>query len=72
MRYSGILRELREDSDLTQKQLAELLGTTQSTYAKYENERTKLSIEDLKTICEFYQVSADYIIGLPKGLKWPR
>lgn len=72
MSYNDILRELREDADLTQKALAELLGTSQSYYAKYENGKHSLPIEHLKTICEFYKVSADYVIGLPKGLNWPR
>lgn len=72
MSYNDVLRELREDSDLTQKQLAEQLNTSQSNYARYENGRRKLSIEDLITICLFYKVSADYVLGLPHDLAWPR
>lgn len=72
MRYTAILRELREDKDLSQKQVAEVLQMTQSAYAKYENERNRLSIDDLITLCLYYHVSADYILGLPKGLDWPR
>ena len=55
---------LRIDNDVEQKELAELLGITQSAYSKYEKRRCKLSIEDLIKLCKFYNVSADYILGL--------
>lgn len=72
MSYTAILRELREDRDLSQKQLSDVLQITQSAYAKYENGRNRLSVDDLFTLCLYYHVSADYILGLPKGLDWPR
>lgn len=72
MAYPERLRELRLDNDKTQKQIAALLETTQTYYAKYENGKHPLPLKHLITLCEYYHVSADYILGLPKGLIWPR
>lgn len=72
MKYNEIIRSLREDHDLTQKEVASLLGTEQSYYAKYENGKHPLPIDHLIKLCEYYKVSADYILGLPRGLSWPR
>lgn len=72
MLYYERLKELREDHDRTQKEIAELLGTDQSYYAKYENGRRPLPLHHLETLCRYYHVSADYILGLPQGLDWPR
>lgn len=70
--YRDKIRELREDKDLTQKQIAMILHTSQRVYSRYETGSAKMPIHHLKTLCEFYQVSADYILGLSKGLNWPR
>ena len=66
------LREAIRYSNLSQKEIAELLGTDQSYYAKYENGKRPLPLHHLKTLCLYYNVSADYILGLPQGLDWPR
>ena len=66
------IKALREDHDLNQTQVAAILKTEQSYYSKYELGKHPLPIQHLKTLCEFYGVSADYILGLPKGLSWPR
>ena len=58
------IRELREDNDLTQAQVAKLLGTTQQVYSRYEHGVNELPIRHLITLCRFYKVSADYILGL--------
>lgn len=73
MNYAKILKNLREDREpkTSQKDIANLLGTTQQYYSEYENGNRKLPIEHLATLCTFYGVSADYILGLPKGLKHP-
>lgn len=63
-RYLKRLRDLREDSDKTQQQIAEVLGTSQTMYARYERGANELPIRHLYTLCEFYGVSADYILGL--------
>lgn len=64
MDYIDRLISLREDNDIEQKDLAELLGITQSAYSKYEKRRCKMSIEDLIKLCKYYNVSADHILGL--------
>lgn len=69
--YYEILKDLREDKDLTQEQIAEILKTSRSYYGQYERGLRPLPIEHLKTLCLFYGVSTDYILGLPKGLKYP-
>lgn len=65
------IKELREDNDLTQIQIAKILNCKQNTYAQYESGKRQIPIEALKKLCLFYSVSADYILGLPKGLKYP-
>ncbi len=70
--YTDVLRELREDHDLTQAQVANILQTTQQVYARYEKGVNEMPLHHLCRLCEFYGVSADYILQLPKGLKWPR
>ncbi|MBR3789642.1 MAG: helix-turn-helix transcriptional regulator [Clostridia bacterium] len=63
MDYAQRIRDLREDKDLTQADVAKILNTSQSYYAQYENKKRALPIEHLKTLCEFYNISADYILG---------
>ncbi|MCL2696233.1 MAG: helix-turn-helix domain-containing protein [Clostridiales bacterium] len=62
--YIERLRELREDSDITQAQIAKVLGTSQTMYARYEREANELPVRHLITLCQYYKVSADYILGL--------
>lgn len=64
MKYKIRKRDLREDLDLTQKQLAEIIGTSQSYYAQYENEKRPLPMNVIRKLSIFYNVSADYILGL--------
>ncbi|MBQ7874720.1 MAG: helix-turn-helix transcriptional regulator [Oscillospiraceae bacterium] len=58
------LKDLREDRDLTQKQIAEVIKTTQQQYSKIESGKSDISGEKLKLLAKFYNVSADYILGL--------
>lgn len=58
------IRELREDHDLTQSDVAKLLGTTQQVYSRYEHGINELPIRHLITLCRYYQVNSDYILGL--------
>lgn len=62
--YWEILRELREDSDLTQADVAAKLNTTQQVYSRYEKGINEMPIRHLKTLCNLYNVSADYILSL--------
>lgn len=69
--YTEILRSLREDSDLTQAQVAAALGTTQQVYARYEKGVNELPLRHLRALCLLYGVSADYILDLPGGAEAP-
>ena len=62
--YRRRMRDLREDADLTQAQVAAVLATSQTMYARYERGANELPIHHLITLCQFYQVSADYLLGL--------
>lgn len=64
MDYRARLREIREDRDLTQAQLGQLLNKSQQGYSHIETGRAELKIEDLIRLCQFYNLSADYLIGL--------
>lgn len=60
--YMERLRALREDNDLTQLQVAEALGTSQTMYARYERGANELPIRHLVVLCQLYNVSADYLL----------
>ncbi len=62
--YRKRLRDIREDNDLTQAQLGKLLNKSQQGYNHIEAGRAELKIEDLIKLCRFYNLSADYVIGL--------
>ncbi len=64
MDYCKIIRDLREDADLTQQQVAEILGTSQTMYARYERGANEMPIRHLIALCRLYRVSSDYILGL--------
>ena len=67
MNYIKIIRDLREDSDKTQQEIAEFLGTSQTMYARYERGANELPIRHLIKLCDYYNVSADYILGRNKN-----
>ena len=70
--YRDRLRGIREDRDLTQAELGRLINKSQQGYNHIEAGRAELKIEDLVKICKFYNLSADYLIGLTdkkKGYK---
>ena len=58
------LRDLREDNDLTQKQLADLLCIRQNTYSQYETGHRQVPIDALITLAAFYKTSTDYLLCL--------
>ncbi len=57
------LKDLREDRDVKQKELAELLNIKQNTYSQYENGKREIPLEMLWKLADFYDVSVDYLIG---------
>ena len=66
MNYKRIrrIRELREDNDFTQAQIAALLNCSQVSYSNYEAGRRDIPIDSLVRLAEFYNVSVDYLLGL--------
>lgn len=63
MRVSLRIKDLREDKDLTQKQIAEYLMCDQSLYSKYEREERAFPLELAIKLADFYKVSIDYLVG---------
>ena len=64
MEFQARIRALREDHDMTQQQVADYLGTSQTMYVRYERGANELPLRHLIALCRLYQVSADYILGL--------
>ena len=62
--YRERLRDIREDCDLTQAELGRILNKSQQGYNHIEAGRAELKIEDLVKLCKFYDLSADYVVGL--------
>lgn len=58
------LKDLREDADLTQKELADYLHVKQNTYSQYENGQRQIPIEHLISLARYYHTSTDYILRL--------
>ena len=63
MDYQRRLRDLREDHDKTQQEIAEILGTSQTMYARYERGANELPVRHLIKLADYYRVSTDYILG---------
>lgn len=64
MRYVTIIRNLREDADKTQQEIADFLGTSQTMYARYERGANEMPIHHLIKLAQYYNVSLDYLCGL--------
>ena len=64
MNYRERIKNVREDHDLTQTQVGRLLDKSQQGYNHIEMGRAELKIDDLIRLCKFYDLSADYLIGL--------
>ena len=65
------LRKLRTDRGLTQMQIADILNTTQQQYSKYEHEIQEIPVRHIITLCRFYGVSADWLLGLHDKIEDP-
>lgn len=66
------IKDLREDRDITQREIAEYLHIKQNTYCQYENGQRQLPIDCLIKLAKFYNTSTDYILGItdnPKSYK---
>ena len=67
------LRDLREDNDMSQAQMAELLNCSQQTYSRYESHTTEIPLESLIFLAKYYKTSVDYLLGLTDTKKpYPR
>ena len=62
MEYQRRLRDLREDHDKTQQEIADVLGTSQTMYARYERGANELPVRHLIKLAEYYHVSTDYLL----------
>lgn len=69
--YTERLKEIREDHDLLQKDISNVLNIDTSYYGKYERGIISMPIEHLITLCHYYKVSADYILGIPYTYEKP-
>lgn len=65
------IRNLREDADLNQTQLGKAVGMTQRKVSYLECGKCEPSIDDIIALCNYFRISADYFIGIPKGYKYP-
>lgn len=61
--YFQRLRDLREDMDMNQTKIAEILGIKQTVYSRYERGYQTIPVEHLLALADFYEVSVDYILG---------
>lgn len=67
--YFSRLRDLREDKDMNQTQVAKLLFTSQTVYSRYERGVLTIPVEHLLILADFYDVSTDYILGRTNNKK---
>ena len=67
MNYRTRMRNLREDRDLTQREVAGVISKSQQGYSHIEEGRAELKIDDLIKLCRFYGVSADFVLGLDEA-----
>ena len=65
------IRLLREEKELNQTELGQAVNMTQRRVSYIENNRYEPSVEDIKALCKFFHVSADYLFGFPKNLPYP-
>lgn len=72
MQYYKRIKEIREDRDIKQKEIAEILQTDQSYYSKYERGLHPMTAEQIIVLCRYYNLSADYLLGIidePRQIK---
>lgn len=71
MKYYDRMKATRNDADETQEKIAAYLKITRQQYQLYESGKRTIPLDLLQAFCTHYNVSSDYILGLPKNLKWP-
>ena len=70
--FAEKIRLLREEKELNQTELGQAVGMTQRKISYLENGKYEPSLEDIKALCRFFNVSADYLLGFPKPLPYPK
>lgn len=71
-KYAERIRGLREDRDMTQADVAKIIGTTKNQIGKYERSEQEMTVSVLIKLCKLFNVSANYILDLPKDGYDPR
>ena len=72
MNINERIAALIEDGSYQVQEVAEELGVNRKQVQRWAKGEAEMGIYKLKDLCKLYNVSADYILGLPKGLEWPR
>lgn len=72
MEFNEKLKATREDNDISQDEVAKHLGVHRKQIGRWENGTNEMGVYKLKEMCLLYGVSADYLLGLPPGMAWPR
>ncbi len=72
MEINQRINDLIEDGNIQVQELAEIMGVTRQQIARWRKGTSEPGAYKIKQLCKIYRVSADYILGLPRGLDWPR
>lgn len=72
MTFGEMIRLLREEKELNQTDLGKAVNMTQRKISYLENGKYEPSLEDIKALCRYFHVSADYLLGFPKHLPYPK
>ena len=70
--YNDMLKDLRIDNDYKQEDVAKELKITRQQYQLYESGKRQFKVEHIIKLCKFYNVSSDYVLGLPENLSFPK
>ena len=70
--FAEKIRLLREEKELNQTELGLAVGMTQRKISYLENGKYEPSLEDIRALCRFFRISADYLLGFPKPLPYPK
>ena len=71
LKFGEKIKAFREDHDMNQTELGKMVNMTQRKISYIECGKCEPSIEDIKSFCNFFGVSSDYMLGLKKGLEYP-
>lgn len=72
MEINQRIKDILEDNDTNQTQLASAIGVNRKQIGRWIRGEQEMGINKLRDICLYFEISADYLLGLPDGLSWPR